>query len=542
MANALVVHKVQLPQSQKSSRAAQYVRMSTEKQRYSIENQAAVIATYAHAHGLTIVCTYADRGESGLRIKNRIGLTQLIDDVSTGKADFGSILVYDVSRWGRFQDVDESAHYEFVCRQAGVKVVYCAEQFDNDGSMVSSIVKNLKRVMAAEYSRELSVKIHAGACRVSRLGFKVGGRPGYALQRELVDERLRPKGILKNGERKYLTTDHIRLRPGSKDQVAVVRWIFQRFIQVKSETAIAAELNCRLITTSTGCAWNRIHVSRILRNENYVGNLLYNRRSKKLGGETVYNPPELWVRSEGCLDSIIDKDTFMETKKLIVERRVDLREEEMLVRLRQTLLKEGRLSPGIIDRTIGLPCTATFMHNFGTLRNAYRLVGYTSKRNCDYIDSRQTWAHKISDLMSQVVAAVEKVGGCVAYGDDCLSLKDVTNIAFRVARWVAPKKDCHSPHWSIQRRSSLPAGWIAAIRLDEHNGHVLDYLLLPPTGKVSRLVRFSENARIGRAIQRFATAKALIRAIGRVASANHVCSAKPVPSGRSKRRIGRRRH
>jgi DNA invertase Pin-like site-specific DNA recombinase len=72
--------------------------MSTDKQRYSIENQAAVIATYAHAHGLTIVCTYADRGESGLRIKNRIGLTQLIDDVSTGKADFGSILVYDVIR------------------------------------------------------------------------------------------------------------------------------------------------------------------------------------------------------------------------------------------------------------------------------------------------------------------------------------------------------------------------------------------------------------------------------------------------------------
>jgi DNA invertase Pin-like site-specific DNA recombinase len=541
MANALVLHKVQLPQSQKSSRAAQYVRMSTDKQRYSIENQAAVIATYAHAHGLTIVCTYADRGESGLRIKNRIGLTQLIDDVSTGKADFGNILVYDVSRWGRFQDIDESAHYEFLCKQAGVKVVYCAEQFDNDGSMVSSIVKNLKRVMAAEYSRELSVKIHAGACRVSRLGFKAGGRPGYALQRELVDERLRPKGILKNGERKYLTTDRIRLRPGSKDQVAIVKWIFQRFLEVKSETAIVVELNRRLITTSTGCSWNKAYVGRILRNENYVGNLLYNRRSKKLGGKSVYNPPDLWVRSEGCVDSIIDKDIFMETQKLIEERRVDLREEEMLARLRQTLLREGRLSPRIIDRTIGLPCTATFMHNFGTLRNAYRLVGYTSKRNCDYIDSRQTWARMVTDLMSQVVTAIEKIGGCVSGDDDSLSLKDATSIAFRVARWTRSKKDYHSPHWSIQRRSSLPAEWIAAIRLDEHNDHVLDYLLLPPTGKVSRLVRFSEHARIGRGIKRFATAKALVRAVGRMASPSLISSAKPVTSGCPKRRIIRRR-
>jgi DNA invertase Pin-like site-specific DNA recombinase len=37
------------------------------------------------------------------------------------------VLVYDVSRWGRFQDIDESAHYEFVCKQAGIKVAYCAE-------------------------------------------------------------------------------------------------------------------------------------------------------------------------------------------------------------------------------------------------------------------------------------------------------------------------------------------------------------------------------------------------------------------------------
>jgi hypothetical protein len=128
--------------------------MSTDKQRYSIQNQAAVIATYAHARNLKIVRTYADEGESGLRIKNRAGLRQLIRDISGGEADYGHLLVYDVSRWGRFQDTDESAHYEFICKQAGVKVEYCAEQFDNDGSMLSSIVKNLKRVMAAEYTSE----------------------------------------------------------------------------------------------------------------------------------------------------------------------------------------------------------------------------------------------------------------------------------------------------------------------------------------------------------------------------------------------------
>src|SRR3954468_14256951 len=108
MTNALTVHKTHLPTSEKAQRAAQYVRMSTERQRYSIQNQAAVIAAYAHAHNLTIVRTYSDEGESGLRIMNRAGLTRLIQDVRTGKADFDCVLVYDISRWGRFQDVDES--------------------------------------------------------------------------------------------------------------------------------------------------------------------------------------------------------------------------------------------------------------------------------------------------------------------------------------------------------------------------------------------------------------------------------------------------
>jgi DNA invertase Pin-like site-specific DNA recombinase len=89
----------------------------------------------------------------------RRALQQLIKDVEAGIADFQIILVYDVSRWGRFQDADESAYYEYICRRAGIQVAYCAEQFENDGSPVSTIVKGVKRAMAGEYSRELSAKV-----------------------------------------------------------------------------------------------------------------------------------------------------------------------------------------------------------------------------------------------------------------------------------------------------------------------------------------------------------------------------------------------
>ena len=183
-----------------SARAAQYVRMSTEHQKYSTENQAEVIRQYAERRGLEIVRTYADEGKSGLRLDGRDALKQLIEDVQCGKADFGTILVYDVSRWGRFQDADESAYYEYICKRAGIGVQYCAEQFENDGSPVSTIVKGVKRAMAGEYSRELSAKVFTGQCRLIELGFRQGGPAGFGLRRMLVDQGGTQKGLLSRGE------------------------------------------------------------------------------------------------------------------------------------------------------------------------------------------------------------------------------------------------------------------------------------------------------------------------------------------------------
>lgn len=517
MSNALIVHKAHLPKPLLNVQAAQYVRMSTDRQQYSIQNQAAVIAAYAHAHSLTLVRTYKDEGESGLLLKNRTGLLQLLEDVESNQADFGHLLVYDVSRWGRFQDIDESAHYEFVCRRAGIKVAYCAEQFENDGSMLGSIVKNIKRVMAAEYSRELSAKVYAGQCRFARLGYKPCGRAGYALVRELVDEKMQTRRAMKKGERKYILTDHIRIRPGDPMEVAVVKWIFERFLEVKSETVIAWELNQKGLVSSTGAAWSRAAVGAVLRNESYIGNLIFNRKSQKLRQTAVKNPPEQWIRSEGCIEPIVDREVFFSVRKIIEERRVDLSEEEMLFRLRKALFREGRLTPTIIDRTPGLPCSATCQTHFGNFRNLYRLLGYTPKRNYEFLDARPIWSEFRSKLVEQAAAAIKAAGGRISSGgwSDCVRVNGMACLSVRAARWTPGQKPTHAPYWSIEREACLPHGWIAAIRLAEHNKAVLDYVLLPTDGKMKRTIRFSEKSRARRGITRFKTVNGLIQAVVR---------------------------
>ena len=69
-------------------RVAEYVRMSTDHQQYSTENQADVIHKYAEAHNMEIVNTYSDDGKSGLQIKGREALQRLIDDVKNKQTDF----------------------------------------------------------------------------------------------------------------------------------------------------------------------------------------------------------------------------------------------------------------------------------------------------------------------------------------------------------------------------------------------------------------------------------------------------------------------
>ena len=408
-----------------------------------------------------------------------MGLTQLIEDVRSGHTDFGHVLVYDVSRWGRFQDIDESAHYEFTCKQAGIKVAYCAEEFDNDGSLISSIVKNIKRVMAAEFSRELSAKVHAAASRMARLGFKMGGQVGYGLERFAIGENSIQKAILGPGEYKYLRTDRVRVRPGTPDESAVVRWIFEEFVQGKSQADIVRELNRRGIPRKNGLRWNRNLMCGLLRNEAYIGNLVWNRCSQKLGAKKTRNQSDLWIRTEGCYEPTIDKDLFLRARKILDGYRVCISEEEMLARVRKVLMKKGSLSAEIIDATPGLPAISTYKKHFGTLRNVYRLIGYNKTRYWNDLEGHQRWTELSLRHGAQLRESLENAGKPATFEPSlaCLRVNDTMNVCFGLAKWR--NHQGRRVRWTLRCRVGWPPGWIVAIRLGTNNEAIKDYLLLP---------------------------------------------------------------
>src|ERR1700722_14233638 len=476
------------------ARAAQYVRMSTEHQQYSTENQTDAMGRYADGRKMQIVRTYSDEARSGLNIEGRNGLRELIRDVESGRADYTEILVYDVSRWGRFQDVDESAYYEYICKRANVRVHYCAEQFENDGSLSSTLLKTIKRPMAGEYSRELSVKVFAGQCRLIEHGFRQGGPAGFGLRRLLIDEGRNPKGELGRGDRKSLQTDRVVLTPGPLEEIEHVHSIYSMFVEEgKSEREIASELNRRGILSDLGRPWTRASIHQILTNEKYIGNNIFNRVSYKLKQRRIVNRRDTWVRADGVFPSIVDRALFERARAIIDQRGNHYSDEELLSLLQAVLEEEGSLSGLIIDERDGMPSSSLYRHRFGSLLRAYSLIGYAADRDYQYIEINRHIRETYPTLLAAIVAGLENAGGFVVCDpiSHLLSINGEFTASIVLARSF--ETQAGALRWQIRFDTGLAPDVTVAVRLDRSNERPLDYYILPSIDMNMSRIRMAED-------------------------------------------------
>lgn len=466
----------------KARKAAMYVRVSTEMQQYSTKNQADAIEQYAAKHNLTIVSRFEDNGQSGLHLANRKGLNGLLKEAQSGKAAFQDILVYDVSRWGRFQDVDESAFYEQLCKRSGVKVHYCEEQFQNDDSLTSAVLKAIKRSMAAEYSRELSVKVFAGQSRLVEMGFHQGGAPGYGLRRQLQDCNGNVRGLLATRQQKSIQSDRVVLVPGPKEECEVVRDIFRLFNTTRTTpTAIAEVLNGRGILNSGGKSWDRKSVRKVLTNEKYAGTNVYNRVSKKFKGQSKRNQPDTWIRCYGAFKAIIPFSELEEAKKRfqLNSCSIHIPTEEMLDDLRALLKRKGRLNKTIIGKDANSCCVFSYIRRFGSLYHAYNLIGYTGSRKQTYLDSHKLAKEVHRHICTEFTARCEALGSTVERRHNTSVFVVDHQISVQIAVTLCrPLRRRPCWRFCITQSADRPDITIVA-RLNQDNTGLMDYYVIP---------------------------------------------------------------
>lgn len=313
----------------------------------------------------------------------------------------------------------------------------------------------------------------------------------------------------------------------------MIRCMFDQFVNGrKSYSEIRRELNDAGIANHNGRPWTDGMIPTILGNENYVGKTTYNRTSRRLGQQLVKNPSHAWVRGAAGIGAIVDPDLFGRAQKLLAERRVEIPEDEMLLRLRLTLRRRGKLNSRIINTTLGLNHVSSYVKHFGSLRKAYALIGYVASRDCDWLDTRKVWAFEQAKHAAELAEILRTDLGLQAepvHDGIGLDVGGARLVSFLVARRLAQRGEDHAPQWKAYRRQ-ISSGLLAVMRLDAANKVIEDYVLLPSPSKAGRYVWLSSDSLRRHHGALCAEKETLFEAIkAKLAKSNHAAPTSSVP-------------
>ncbi|WP_076738037.1 recombinase family protein [Cronobacter sakazakii] len=499
-------------------RVAQYLRMSTDHQQYSLHNQSEYIKDYAEKNNMEIAYTYDDAGKSGVSIIGRHSLQQLLSDVEQKKIDIQAVLFYDVSRFGRFQNSDEAAYYSFLFERNGVDLIYCSEPIPTkDFPLESSVILNIKRSSAAYHSRNLSEKVFIGQVNLIKLGYHQGGMAGYGLRRLLVDENGIAKEILGFRKRKSIQTDRVILIPGPKNEINIVNSIYDLFIDDNMpEFIIAERLNEQNIPAENGTLWTRAKIHQILTNKKYIGNNIYNKTSSKLKSRLVKNPKNEWVRCDKAYKPIISKKKYNKAQEIIQLRSVHLTNEELLEMLKQKLESNGKLSGFIIDEDDTGPSSSVYRTRFGGLLRAYTLIGYKPEHDYSYIQINEALRSFYSGIIEDFKGEILK-SNC--YIDEykyapMLYINDELLISVLITKCTPMKSG--KLRWKVRFDNSQKADITIVIRMDSQNISPLDFYIIPKIENEYSKMCMTETNNIRLDLYRFDNLDKLLQIITRM--------------------------
>lgn len=454
--------------------AAQYIRMSTDGQDISLAIQRTMICRYAESHGIRIVATYEDSGRSGLTIRGRPAMRRLIQDVATDSCQFQVVLVYDVSRWGRFRDTDESAYYEYHCRLHGVQVHYVGEPFSPELTLASALLKNIKRAMAAEYSRELSVKVRAGQSRVIEMGYQMGTPPCLGFRRVAVSADGVRKRILEWGERKPAPTDRVRWVLGPQPEVELVRTIFNLYAKTKlSIHKIVRLLNDEGHVTSRGKRFNFNAIYYLIQCEAFIGNFVWGRLAHGAACQRRADTDPAFSRKMAVLPIIIDDATWQQAKRKREDRYgCRLSDDEVIQNLRKALLMRPDLKPReLLD--LGCQSATTYRKRFGSLRAAIALaLGQRVSPQLQGPPTRKVTQHFINDLVT--LLRQEGVAATKPARQSALVLENRVRIAVQLL-WR--KDTLGPPRWELRKRLFGGCNYILLLRMQDSQS-AADFVML----------------------------------------------------------------
>jgi hypothetical protein len=282
--------------------------------------------------------------------------------------------------------------------------------------------------------------------------------------------------------------------PGPDDELRIVLWIYDQFISGNSETEIATQLNAEGVENHFGRLWTRGTVCEVLTNEKYVGNNLFNRTSGKMKSRAKPNPESEWVRKDHAFEPVVDMERFCTVQEIYRERNKKTTDDELLQGLRDLYARQGRLSALIIDEADFLPPSSLIRNRFGGLLRVYQMIGYTPKRDYQYVAINQRLRSLHSEIVADVVRTIESLCGRRIPMDPESCLLELNHnlfISVVISRcFITPSG---TRRWKIRFDSGLRPDITVAVRMDTRNEAIQDYYILPALEFSDGQLKLSED-------------------------------------------------
>jgi site-specific DNA recombinase len=278
-----------------------YARVSSEKQAekdLSIPDQLKFMKEYAAKHGCEVVGQYVDEAQSA-RTANRPQFQAMISAAKQKNPPFEGILVWKLSRFARNRE--DSIIYKSLLRRRGIQVISISEPIDDTpaGRMLEGMVE----VVDEFFSTNTAHDTMRGMVESARRGHFMGGNPpaGYKVRKVAVEGR----------ERNTLEPDPV-LSP-------IIQRIFRMYLSGTGAKEIAKTLNAEGLTNAQGRPWSRNTVFNILKNEVYIGTLVWGKKNRS---ETVNlagfsDGP---VRNKGAYEPLVTDNDFERVQQLMALR------------------------------------------------------------------------------------------------------------------------------------------------------------------------------------------------------------------------------
>jgi DNA invertase Pin-like site-specific DNA recombinase len=352
---------------------AYYRHSARDRQENSVAIQQEMIQEWAKQNGVEIIHEFADRGKSGLTAEGRDGFNDMMENWVKKRDDFDFVLCLDVSRWGRFQDIDLSATYCAEVKKHGKQVVYTTLGMPRPDDPLYPVYLQFERFRAAQFSHDLSRRVYHGCIKIAQQGYWNGGKPPYGFDRLLLDEARKPLHLLQPHQKKGIANQRVTLARGPEDQVTTVRRIFNEFIDAgHTMEQIADRLNSEGSRSAMGGLWNAGKVRRILTNIMYAGTLVYNKTTSKLMTPTRRNPVNMWVKTAGAIEPLVDQAIFDRAQAVLAQAALRYAPETMLQHLERLHREHGFLRPSLLNADELAPSASTYSTRFRSLDAAYQ--------------------------------------------------------------------------------------------------------------------------------------------------------------------------